>query len=267
SSTSTKLKVMGVELMALGAKDALHTTDEVVTYAEPARGVYKKLIVRDGHLAGAILLGDTQRTSRLLQAFHRNKVRPSSRAGHLLPQSATTENSSIADAPDTLQVCNCNGVSKGTIVAAIKDGRRSLKALCEGTRAGTGCGSCKSQVEVLLEACSDGLAVEDPSIHYYVPAVPFTKPELIRRIKEQNLRSVSAVLTALSGGKEDAKSKIGLASLLKTIWSNTYEDERDARFINDRVHANIQKDGTFSVVPRIWGGVVTPQELRSIANA
>src|SRR5262249_18735716 len=93
-----------------------------------------------------------------------------------------------------------------------------------------------------------------------------TKPELIAAIKERKLKSVSAVFAALAGGKDDPGSKIGLASLLKTIWRDEYEDERDARFINDRVHANIQKDRTFSVVPRIYGGVTSPDELRRIAD-
>jgi nitrite reductase (NADH) large subunit len=85
-------------------------------------------------------------------------------------------------------------------------------------------------------------------------------------IRAQNLRSVSAVFAALAGGHDDPASKAGLASLLRTLWGKDYEDERDARFINDRVHANIQRDGTFSVVPRIYGGVVTPEELKKIAD-
>ena len=92
------------------------------------------------------------------------------------------------------------------------------------------------------------------------------KPELIAAIRERNLRSVSAVFAALAGGSEDPESKAGLASLLKTIWGGEYEDERDARFINDRVHANIQNDGTFSVIPRIYGGVTSAAQLRRIAD-
>ncbi len=113
---------------------------------------------------------------------------------------------------------------------------------------------------------AEGLVAEDPSEHYYVPAITMTKPELTAAIRLQGLRSVSAVLETLAGGKEDAASKMGLASLLKTIWADEYEDERDARFINDRVHANIQRDGTFSVVPRIYGGVTSPDELRRLAD-
>jgi nitrite reductase (NADH) large subunit len=93
-----------------------------------------------------------------------------------------------------------------------------------------------------------------------------TKPELVAAVRERELRSVSAVFDALAEGRDDPASKPGLASLLHTIWRDAYGDERDARFINDRVHANIQNDGTFSVIPRIYGGVTSPDELRRIAD-
>ncbi|GAC1631993.1 MAG: NADPH-nitrite reductase [Ktedonobacteraceae bacterium] len=266
SQVSTKLKVMGVELAVMGEKEARHASDEVVTYAEPARGIYKKLIVRDGRLAGAILLGDGLTAPRVLQIFDRKEVLPANRAELLFPLAGESQAINVADLPDTAQICNCNGVSKGKIVAAVKAGKRSLKLLCDSTRAGSGCGSCKPQVQTLLELACDGLVINDPSIHYYVPGVPLPKPALIKAIKEQGLRSVSAVFNTLAGGKEDPGSKVGLASLLKTIWGKAYEDERDARFINDRVHANIQHNGTFSVVPRIYGGVTSAAQLRRIAD-
>jgi nitrite reductase (NADH) large subunit len=100
-----------------------------------------------------------------------------------------------------------------------------------------------------------------------VPGIPLAKPELMAAIREQGLRSVSAVFAALApGGQEDAKSKMGLTSVLRMIWGSGYEQENDAKFINDRVHANIQRDGTFSVVPQIKGGVTTPAQLRRIAD-
>lgn len=266
SRISTKLKVLGIDLAVMGEKDARSDQDEVVTYTEPARGVYKKLIIRDGQLAGAIVMGDGQSIPRLIQAFERGSALPANRAELLFPLANEARAINVADLPDTAQICNCNGVSKGKLLAAVRAGKRSLKGLCEATRAGTGCGSCKLQVEELLEMATDGHVVEDPSIHYYVPGVPFTKPALIKAIQEQNLRSVSSVFITLAEGKEDPKSKAGLASLLKTIWGKDYEDERDARFINDRVHANIQRDGTFSVVPRMYGGVTSAQQLRRIAD-
>src|SRR4030095_2151378 len=89
---------------------------------------------------------------------------------------------------------------------------------------------------------------------------------LVAEIRNRGIKSVSEVFSQLAEGREDPSSKVGLASLLKSLWPGEYEDERDARFINDRVHANIQKDGTFSVVPRIYGGVTSPAELRRIAE-
>ena len=268
SRISTKLKVMGVELAVAGDKDPSSDEDEVVTYVEPNRNVYKKVIVRDGKVTGAILLGDGLTVPRILQAFDRGEALPENRSELLFPLSADAMRMlNVEDLPDDAQICNCNGVTKAKIVAAVDNGNRSLKAVCDATRAGTGCGSCKMQVQAVLELAADGLMVEDPSVHYYVPGIALTKPELISAIKAMELKSVSAVFESLAGGKEDAGSKLGLASLLRTIWGADYEDERDARFINDRVHANIQKNGTFSVVPRIYGGITSPDELRRIANA
>ncbi len=266
SKLSTKLKVMGVDLAVMGKKEPEHEDDEVVVYSEPSRGVYKKLIVRDGKLLGAMLLGDTSTAATLLQSFDRASELPENRAELLFDLSGETKSQSIADLPDDAQICNCNGVSKGAIVSAVKGGCTSLKKLCDSTRAGTGCGACKPQVEEILQFSAGDLLTEDASAHYYVPGVPLAKPELIAAIQAQNLKSVSAVFAALADGKEDPGSKAGLASLLKTIWHDQYDDERDARFINDRVHANIQKDRTFSVVPRIYGGVTSPDELRRIAD-
>jgi nitrite reductase (NADH) large subunit len=267
SKVSTKLKVMGIELAVMGEKEPGSDQDDVVTYAEPSRGIYKKLIVRDGRLAGAIVLGDGSIAPALLQAFDRGTRLPENRAEMLFPLAADGAPAlRVADMADDVQVCNCNGVSKGQIMSAAQAGCRTLKAVCDKTRAGTGCGSCKPLIQSVLELAVGDLVAEDPSVHYYVPGVPLTKPELIKAIKEQNLRSVSAVFAALAGGREDPASKAGLASLLKVIWGREYEDERDARFINDRVHANIQKDATFSVVPRIYGGVTSAAQLRRIAD-
>jgi nitrite reductase (NADH) large subunit len=266
SRISTKLKVMGVDLTVMGARESVTEEDQEVEYVDKKRGVYKKLVVREGKLAGAILLGEAESATRFLHAFDRGTALPDDPAQFLFPAAEAAGAQGILEAPDEAQICNCNGVSKAAILASVRGGKRTLKALCDATRAGTGCGSCKKDVKALLESCVGDVPVEDPSVHWYVPGVPLPKPDLIREIKLRRLRSVSAVFAALANGREDAPSKIGLASLLKTIWGKDYDDERDARFINDRVHANIQKDGTFSVVPRIYGGVTTPSELKRIAE-
>jgi len=266
SKLSTKLKVMGVDLAVMGAKEPEQDHDEVVLYSEPSRGVYKKLIVREGRLRGAMLLGDTSTAAGLWQAFDRASLLPDNRAELLFALAGEAQSQSVTDLPHEAQICNCNGVSKGAIINAVKGGCTSLKKLCDTTRAGTGCGACRPQVAELLQLAAGDLLTEDPSVHYYVPGVPLTKPDLIAAIKAKGLKSVSAVFAELADGREDSGSKVGLASLLKTLWPGEYEDERDARFINDRVHANIQKDRTFSVVPRIYGGVTSPAELRRIAD-
>ncbi|WNG50917.1 NAD(P)/FAD-dependent oxidoreductase [Archangium minus] len=266
SQVSTKLKVMGIELAVMGTREVTGEQDEEVTYVDAARGIYKKLIIRDQRLAGAILLGDTSTAPNLLHTFERGTQVPESRSELLFPSVGEAALPSVLQLPDTAQVCNCNGVSKQQILEAVSKGHRTLKRLCDATRAGTGCGSCKKDVQALLENAVGDTPIEDPSVHYYVPGVPLSKPELVAEIKARGLRSVSAVFDALADGREDVASKTGLASLLKTLWGKDYEDERDARFINDRVHANIQRDATFSVVPRIFGGVTTPAQLRQIAD-
>ena len=266
SKVATKLKVMGVEMASMGVTEPEEERDEIIQFTEPKRGTYKKLIIRDGRLIVGILLGDISKAAYLMQAFDRATPLPEERLSLLFDIGAPSKKVTYEELPLDAQVCNCNGVSKGDIVSCVKKGRRSPKAVMEATRAGMGCGSCKSMVSEMVEWACGGEVEEDPSVHYFVPGVPLTKPELMKACKEQNLKSVSAVFQALAGGKEDAGSKPGLATLLTTIWSGEYEDERDARFINDRVHANIQKDGTFSVIPQMAGGVTSSWQLRRIAD-
>jgi nitrite reductase (NADH) large subunit len=266
SRLANKLKVMGVELASMGAIEAASEDEDVVQFMEPRRGVYKKLIIRDGRLAGGILMGDIGKAAYLMQAFDRGMRLPDERLSLLFDTGAPAAQATFDEMPDTVQICNCNGVSKGALVQCVASGRASLKGVMEATRAGTGCGSCKGLVAELVEWAAEGKLEGDPAAHYYVPGVPMSKPELVAAVRARGLRSVSAVFDTLADGRDDPASKPGLASLLRTIWGDQYEDERDARFINDRVHANIQNDGTFSVIPRIYGGVISPDQLRRIAD-
>ncbi len=266
SKVATKLKVMGVEVASMGISEPQYPEDEVIQFSDPKRGAYKKLIIRDGRLVGGILLGDISKAAYLMQSFDRNTPLPEERLGLLFDLGDPPKQVTFEEMSAGTQICNCNGVSKGALVACVNAGKRNPKAVMDATRAGMGCGSCKAMVTEIVEWACGGKVQEDPSVHYYVPGVPLTKPELIRAILERNLKSVSAVFDYLAGGKEDAASKPGLASLLKTLWKGEYDDEKDARFINERVHANIQKDGTFSVVPQIPGGITSPAQLHRIAH-
>ncbi len=266
SKIATKLKVMGVELASMGVTEPTDEWDEVVTFSEPKRGTYKKLIIRDGMLIGAMMLGDLSKVAYLMQAFDRGTPLPEERLSLLFDIGAPSTETTMLEMPDNAQICNCNGVSKGQIRKCVEGGKRSLKMVMEATRAGLGCGSCKKLVQEVVEWAAEGQVEEDPSIHYYVPGVPLPKPALVQAIMDRQLKSVSSVFDTLAGGQEEVTSKMGLASLLKSLWGAEYEDERDARYINDRVHANIQKDKTFSVIPRIYGGVTSASELRRIAD-
>ena len=266
SKVATKLKVAGASVTAMGLREPERADDEVVRFSEPRRGVYKSVIIRDGKLVGATLLGDTRKAAFLIQAFDRALPLPADRLEMLFDISAPPAEVSAAELAEDTQVCNCNGVSKGALVACVRSGQTTVTGVMAATRAGKGCGSCKPLVAQIVEWAAGDELSEDAAADWYVPVILMDKPMLIVVVREQRLRSVSAVFAALAPEGEDVASKWPLASLLRMIWGRDYVDERDARFINDRVHANIQKDGTFSVVPQIAGGVTTPRQLRRIAD-
>jgi nitrite reductase (NADH) large subunit len=266
SKLSTKLKVVGVELASMGVTEPVDDDDEVVQFSEPKRGQYKKLIVRKGRLVGAIMLGDLSKVAYLMQAFDKNTPLPDERLSLLFDIGAPAKKVTFDEMPDEAQICNCNGVSKGKIGGCVAAGLRTPGAVMKATRAGMGCGSCKPMVNELIDWFCGGAMEEDPTIHYYVPCIPLNKQQLTAEVRAQGLKSVSAVFKALADGKEDPASKPALASLLNIVWKGDYVDERDARFINDRVHGNIQKDGTFSVIPEMAGGITNAADLRRIAD-
>ncbi|GAB2607177.1 nitrite reductase [NAD(P)H] [Paractinoplanes abujensis] len=265
SQVATKLKVAGVDVASMGLKEPERDDDESLTFTEPGKGVYKNVIIRDGRLVGATMVGDVKKVAFLMQAFDRGLALPEERAELMFDLGGPAGEVKVEDMPDDEQVCNCNGVSKGAICSTVQSGCKTVSGVMDKTRAGKGCGTCKPIVQRIVEWAAGGEVEEDPAASYYVPGIPMPKPELMNAIRLHDLRSVSSVFATL-GGEEDAKSKMGLASLLKMMWGGDYVDERDARFINDRVHANIQRDGTFSVVPQMKGGVTTPAQLRRIAE-
>jgi nitrite reductase (NADH) large subunit len=267
SRMATKLKVAGVDVAAMGLKEPEHADDEFVKFSEPKHGIYKTIIVRDGKLVGATLVGDVSKVAFLMHAFDRGLPLPEERISLMFDIGTPEADVGAAELADDAQVCNCNGVSKSALVACVKGGEKTVAGVMAKTRAGKGCGSCKGLVAQIVEWSAGGAVESDPSADWYVPGIPYDKPELLRLIHDLELHSVSSVFAALApDGQEDANSKMGLASLLQMMWADEYFDERDARFINDRVHANIQRDGTFSVVPQMKGGVTNSGQLRKIAD-
>lgn len=267
SRVATKLKVAGVDVASMGVKAPERPDDEFVQYCEPRHGVYKTIVIRDGKLVGATLVGDVSKVSFLTQAFDSGLPLPDERVALMFDIGTPDVGVGVAELADDAQVCNCNGVSKGALVSCVHGGETSVAGVMAKTKAGKGCGSCKELVCQVVEWAAGGAVTEDPSASWYVPGVPYDKPTLMQHIRDLELHSVSSVFAALApDGKEDAGSKMALASLLDMMWADEFVDERDARFINDRVHANIQRDGTFSVVPQMKGGVTNVAQLRRIAD-
>ncbi len=267
SRTATKLKVAGVDVASMGLTSPEKETDEHIVFSEPKRGVFKSIVIRDDKIVGATLLGDSSKVAFLQQAFDRGLALPEQRVELMFDLGGPSEEVGVAELADDAQVCNCNGVSKKAIVDCVHGGCKTVSGVMDKTRAGKGCGTCKGLVAQLVEHAAGGAVEEDPAAAYYVPGIPMAKAPLMEIIREERLMTPSAVFAALApDGAEDARSKMGLASLLKMMWGEDYVEEKDSRFINDRVNANIQRDGTFSVVPQMRGGVTTAEQLRRIAD-
>jgi len=203
SSVSTKLKVMGVDLAVMGDKEPVGEDDEVVSYSEPSRGIYKKLVVRNGRLAGAIVLGDGAVVPSLLQTFASGALLHENRAEILFtPAAAATRGRDDAKTtPDNARICDCNGVSKAQIIEAVLGGARSVQAVCDVTRASTGCGSCRPEVEAIVTLACQGLekaiapedfgpvvttlaAAEDAAPALATPDITLNKVERFKRDKD-----------------------------------------------------------------------------------
>lgn len=265
SVTAAKLKIMGVDVFSAGDFSESAPGTDVVRYEDAALGVYKKLTLRDGKLAGAIMVGDTSDSHRYMDWLRSQADLSSQRRQLLFPTPVEDTGLDIAEMPDTKVVCGCMGVSKGVIIEAIlQKGVNTLAQLKECTRASTGCGSCTEHCQQLLKAVVP--AFEEETERVLCKCIPFGEEKLRDILRSQRLRSVQEVLDIYGNGHGCEVCKPALSYMMDMLWCGDHDEDRSARFINDRVHANIQKDGTFSVVPRMRGGVTSAKELRRIAD-
>ena len=275
SVTSTKLKVSGIDLFSAGDFSGGEGAEDIVM-RDAARGVYKRLVVKDDRLVGAVLFGDTAdgnwyfdllkqgedvSTIREALIFGQAFASASALGGALLDP-----NAAVAALSDNAEICGCNGVSKGKVVGTILGGAHSLDAVRASCKASASCGSCTGLVESLL---SDTLGGAVERIEKTVcKCTSFTHDDVRRLIVEKQLRAIPQVLQELHWTTPDgcASCRPALNYYLLCAWPGEYVDDQQSRFVNERMHANIQKDGTYSVVPRMWGGLTNPTELRAIAD-
>ncbi len=260
---AAKLKIMGVDVFSAG--DWSEQNAEPVRFEDRALGVYKKLTVRDGKLAGVILVGDTSDSHRYMEWLRVGTDLAPQRRHLLFPPPAADAGLDVAEMSDAAVVCGCVGVTKGAIIDAIHtQGVNTISQLKECTRASTGCGSCTSLCQDILRAVAPEF--EDEQKKVLCGCVPFSQEQLREILRGQKLKSVQEVLDIYGNGLGCEVCKPALSYMMDMLWCGDHDEDRSARFINDRVHANIQKDGTFSVIPRIRGGVTTAAELRRIAD-
>jgi nitrite reductase (NADH) large subunit len=261
---AAKLKIMGVDVFSAG-EWADGPGIETVRYEDAGLGVYKKLALRAGGLAGVILVGDANDSHRYMDWLRSGADLSAERRHLLFPPASADVGLDIAEMADSATVCGCVGVTKGAIIGAIhEDGVNTLSQLKEATRASTGCGSCTRLCQDLLRAVAPQF--EDEVKKVICGCVPFAEDRLREILRSQRLKSVQEVLEIYGNGRGCEVCKPALSYMLDMLWCGDHDEDRSARFINDRVHANIQKDGTFSVIPRIRGGVTSAAELRRIAD-
>jgi nitrite reductase (NADH) large subunit len=273
SVTSTKLKVTGIDVFSAGDFTGNEQTESIVLQ-DPGVGVYKKVVLKDNRIQGAVMVGDTvdgawyfqlMREGTDVSAFRSRLLHGQAHLGDAGHGGANA----VAGMDDKAEVCGCNGVCKGEIVQAIVGKKLfTLEDVRAHTKASSSCGSCTGLVEQILAMTLGGDYSAAPKAKPLCKCTEYTHDEVRAQIRERHLTSIAAVMQELEWKNPDgcAACRPALNYYLIATWPAEVKDDYQSRFINERVHANIQKDGTYSVVPRMWGGVTTPAELRAIAD-
>lgn len=272
SVTSTKLKVSGVDVFSAGYfNDSPQTRS--LRIQDDIEGTYKKIVLQDDRLVGAVLFGDTSDGAELFSKIKNGESVAGKERELLLGYPAGqssgghSQSARLEAMADDEIICGCNGVTKGTIVDAVRNGCSSVGEIKACTKASGSCGGCKPLVAGLLELYGDGTSGELVK-EGICGCTTLSRDEIVESIKTMRLRTVKEVIHVLDWNQPEGctKCRPALNYYLGMIWPTEYRDEKESRFANERYHANIQKDGTFSVVPRIYGGVTSPADLKRIAE-
>jgi nitrite reductase (NADH) large subunit len=274
SALSTKLKVTGIDLFSAGDFSGGEGSEEIVL-SDPVGGVYKKLVIRNDKLVGACLYGDTVDGSWYFKLLRQGRSIADIRDHLMFGESNIGDtghegHSKAAAMADTDEVCGCNGVNKGSICKAIRaQGLFTIEDVRRHTKASSSCGSCTGLVEQLLMATAGGDYSAGPTTKAVCGCTDLGHQTVRDAIREQHLLSVSAVFESLAWRTPNgcASCRPAINYYLLSTWPKEALDDPQSRFINERSHANIQKDGTYSVIPRMWGGETNASELRRIADA
>jgi nitrite reductase (NADH) large subunit len=269
---ATKLKVTGINLYSAGDFADGEGRDEIVL-RDAKSGVYKRLVLEGDRVVGAVLYGDTADGAWFFQLI-KDKTDISEMRETLIFGPAFAGGSpldptaAVAALPPEAEICGCNGVCKGTIVQAIGDlSLTSVDDVRSHTKASSSCGTCTGLVEQLL-SLTLGDAYNPAAVKPMCGCTDLGHADVRRLIVAKALRTIPDVMQALEWKTSCGchQCRPALNYYLVATWPGEYADDYQSRFINERAHANIQKDGTYSVVPRMWGGLTNPRELRAIAD-
>lgn len=269
SIMATQLKVSGVDLFSVGEIMDDDTTKAIKVHNE-FDGVYKKVLIRDNHIVGAVLYGDTKESTKLFgMVTKKEDVSEMTSISILSTGCDGGAASDVATMADDDLVCGCNGVSKGTIVHAIKEnGLTTVDEVGSCTNAGRSCGRCKSLISDLLSVTLGDEYDQSAKKASICGCTHLSRDEVVAEIKEKGLTSVKEVMNVL-GWKNDegcSKCRPAINYYLGMINIETHKDDRDSRLVNEKMHANIQKDGSYTVLPRMYGGVTSAKDLKTIAE-
>jgi nitrite reductase (NADH) large subunit len=274
SVTSTKLKVSGIDVFSAGDFSGGEGCEDIVM-RDASRGVYKRVIVKEDRVIGAVLYGDTGDGNWYFDLLKRGEDIAPIRDALIFGQAFASGGGAslnpldaVAALSDSSEICGCNGVTKGQVMSCIAGGAVSLDAVRSGCKASASCGSCTGLVENLLAlAMGDDYAGERDN-KPMCKCTSFTHEDVRRNITEKGLKEIPQVMQELHWITPDgcASCRPALNYYLLCAWPGVFVDDNQSRFVNERMHANIQKDGTYSVVPRMWGGVTNAKELRAIAD-
>ena len=272
SATATKLKVTGINLFSAGDFGDAKDREEIVL-RDAARGVYRRLVLKDNRIIGVVMYGDTGDGIWFFDQLKRANDIGDMRERLIFGQSAVggiplDPTAAVAALPDDAEICGCNGVCKGKITSTIAGlGLKTLDDVRMHTKASASCGSCTGLVEQLLKA-QLGEDYNPAAVQPMCPCTDLGHDDVRRLIVAKSLKTIPDLMQELEWKTSCgcAKCRPALNYYLVCNWPGDYADDGQSRYINERVHANIQKDGTYSVVPRMWGGMTSAKELRAIAD-
>lgn len=266
STTFTSLKVSGCDLYSAGTIKETEGVNSIEAF-DGIHFTYKRIFVKENQIVGVVLYGDTSEGNRYYNILKKNESIEEYTPVSLLHMVGEEASSDVSEWPDDEVICGCNGIDKGTILDAINEKElTSVAEVTKHTKAGGSCGKCKSVIGDVLAYALGGEVVAAPT--GICGCTDLTRDQIVTQIYAKKLTSSEEVYRELNFTNLEGcpKCRPAINFYLNVAWPKEHQDEKESRYVNERLYANIQNDGTFSVIPRMRGGRTNPQQLLLIAK-